>query len=219
MSFLRPALMGASSTLFCAFIALLLTYSLGCTLIQGLSPETYLSDQVHQLNDEARWARIDLASMRVDPSYRSIFTASHRAWGSGIRLADADITNLTLGTNGEATSMVTYQWIDERTMELYATTVRQTWTGNGEIGFHLLREDIIAGEVRLYAVVEGGPMLVDGSEGIEASVDEGGMTTGAESAEIGDVGNAAGPSGITASGGGPVASTPVRRDAQGVAIR
>jgi hypothetical protein len=194
---------------------------LGCTLIQGLSPETYLSDQVHQLNDEARWARIDLAAMRVDPNYRSTFTNSHRRWGSDIRLADADVTNLTMGTNGRATSMVTYQWINESTMELYATTVRQTWTGDGEIGFHLLREDIIAGEVSLYDVVEGGPALIDGSEGMAASVDEGGLSTGAESAEIGDVGNAAGatgPTGITRSGGGPVASTPVRRDSQGVAI-
>lgn len=217
MSILRPVLHGVLGTSLCALAALLVTYSLGCTLIQGLSPETHLSDQVHQLNDEARWSRIDLAAMRVDPGYRETFTASHAQWGSRVRVADADITNLTLGNGGGATSLVTYQWIDERTMELFATTVRQTWTGNGEIGFRLLREDILAGEPALFVSVEGGPELVDGSAGVAASLDEGGLTTGAESAEVGDVGD--GPTGITASGGGPVASTPIRRDAQGIAIR
>jgi hypothetical protein len=218
MSLLRPVLHGVLGTLLCALAALLVTYSLGCTLIQGLSPETYLSDQVHQLNDEARWSRIDLAAMRVDPGYRETFTASHAHWGNAVRVADADITNLTLGNGGDATSLVTYQWVDERSMELYATTVRQTWTGNGEIGFRLLREDIIAGEPALYVTVVGGPALIDGNASMAASVDNGGMTTGGESAEIGDVGNA-GPTGITASGSGPVASTPIRRDAQGIAIR
>ncbi len=216
MSLLRPILHGVLGTSLCALAALVITYSLGCTLIQGLSPETHFSDQVHQLNDEARWSRIDLAAMRVDPTYRETFTASHAQWGNRVRVADADITNLTLGNGGAAaTSLVTYQWVDERTMELYATTVRQTWTGNGEVGFHLLREDIIAGEPALYVTVEGGPELVDGSASISASVDEGGLTSGAESSEIGDVG----PTEITASGNGPVASTPIRRDAQGVAIR
>jgi len=218
MTLLRPVLHGVLGTLLCALAALLVTYTLGCTLIQGLSPETYLSDQVHQLNDEARWSRIDLAAMRVDPGYRETFTASHAHWGNAVRVADADVTNLTLGNGGDATSLVTYQWIDERSMELYATTVRQTWTGNGEIGFRLLREDILAGEPALYVTVAGGPALIEGNASLAASVDNGGLTTGAESAAVGDVGDT-GPTGITASGSGPVASTPIRRDSQGVAIR
>lgn len=215
MSFLGTFSRSALTTSVAALIALLLTQA-GCTLIQQLSPETYLSDQVYQFNDEARWARIDLAAMRVDSRYRDTFTQSHARWGNEIRVADADVTNLTLGTNGEATSLVTYQWVDEASMELFATTVRQTWTGNGEIGFNLLREDVVAGEMRLYEVVEGGPELL--TSGGRAVVDSGGMASGGETAEIGDVGDAAGPSTITASNGGPVASTPMRRDAQGIAI-
>jgi hypothetical protein len=196
-----------------ALVALLLTFGTACSLIQSISPETHLSDQVHQLNDEARWARVDLAAMRCDPRYRPVFLASHRRWGSAVRVADADITNLAMGHDGEATSLVTYQWVDERSMELFATTVRQRWTGNGEVGFHLVGEDIVAGEARLYEEVEGGPRLLEDT--VVASGDEGAPTSGDEGAA------GEGPREVvTRSEGAPITSTPVsRRDSQGVALR
>lgn len=214
MSFSASFARGALSALGIALVALVVTLGAGCALLQGISPETHLADEVYQLNDEARWARVDLASLRCDPNYRAAFVASHRRWGNDIRVADADVTNLTMGNDGVATSLVTYQWVDERSMELYATTVQQTWTGNGEIGFHLLREDIVAGEARLYEEVEGGPRVLEGLEGVAASVDEGGMTSGEESAGI----ETDGPANVTRSEGAPISSTPVRRNSQGVAI-
>lgn len=214
MSLSASFLRGVLSALGVALLALVLTQGTGCSLLQAVNPQTHLADEVYQLNDEARWARVDLASLRCDPNYRSAFIASHRRWGNDIRVADADVTNLTMGNDGMATSLVTYQWIDERSLELYATTVRQTWTGNGEIGFHLLHEDILGGEARLYEEVEGGPRVLDGMESMSATVDEGGMTTGEESPGI----ETDGPTNVTRSEGAPVTSAPVRRDSQGVAI-
>jgi len=204
---------GVLSASVIALLALLLTFGTACSLIQSISPETHLSDQVHQLNDEARWSRIDLAAMRCDPRYRPAFLASHRRWGSAIRVADADITNLTMGRDGEASSLVTYQWVDERSMELFATTVRQRWTGNGEIGFHLVGEDIVAGETRLYEEVEGGPRLLD--ETAVAAGDEAALTSG-EELPAGEAPREV----VSRSEGAPITSTPVsRRDSQGVALR
>src|SRR5690349_7554170 len=105
----------------------------GCGRMQGLSPETRLTDQVHQRNDEARWGRIDLAATRVGGDYRRPFIASHAEWGHDVRVADADVTGITLGEPaGGASSVVTYAWIDERTMEVRQTAVRQVWEGGIE---------------------------------------------------------------------------------------
>lgn len=123
-----------------------------CGVMQNLAPETRLSDQVYQLNDEARWGRVDLAASRCTPAYRPVFMAIHRGWGRNVHIGDVDVTNLALGMNDgtAANSLVTYSWIDESTMELHSTTVRQTWMSEGE-GFRLHREEVIEGERQLYS--------------------------------------------------------------------
>lgn len=143
----------------------------GCMLIDSISPQVRLGDQVHQLNDEIRWGRIDLAAQRVAPSHRRQFVQSHRAWGTTIRIAEADITNMQLGLpDDQAASLVTYSWFNERTMELSSTTVRQLWKGDGS-GFVLSGEEVIAGDESL---LPGIPVIrVD-------EVDEEGLTVGDE---------------------------------------
>lgn len=130
----------------------------GCMLIDHVRPENRLSDHVHQLNDEVRWGRIDLAAQRVSASHRSAFLAQHRAWGRNIRIADVDVTQLEVGLpEGRAASTVTYAWIDERTMDVRTTSVRQTWQSTGE-GFVLVFEEIVGGEPEL---LEGAPIATD----------------------------------------------------------
>ncbi|UJR86761.1 Hypothetical protein I5071_88620 [Sandaracinus amylolyticus] len=148
----------------------------GCMMIDSISPEVRLGDQVHALNDEVRWGRVDLAAQRVAPSHRAAFVASHRAWGSEVHVADADVTNMDLGLEGgRAASYVNYSWIDEHTMELRATTVRQIWRGENE-GFVLVSEEILSGDE---ALLPGVPR----AEAAEGAVsDEGAITSGDEEA-------------------------------------
>jgi hypothetical protein len=121
----------------------------GCMLIDSISPTVRLGDQVHQLNDEIRWGRVDLAAQRVAPSHRGQFVQSHRAWGTSIRIAEADVTHMQMGLpDGQAASLVTYSWFNERTMELSSTTVRQLWKSEGS-GFVLHGEEVIAGDESL----------------------------------------------------------------------
>ena len=120
----------------------------GC-IFQALSPERQLTDQVHALNDEARWARIDLASERVSPEYRETFLLSHAAWGGDVQIADADLTNVTLAAgNGSATSRVSMSWYDQRTLLVSSSVLVQEWTFT-ENGFLLAGESIVAGDERL----------------------------------------------------------------------
>lgn len=144
-----------TSTLSLGGVTLLAASSAGCGLMQGLQPETRLTDQVYMLNDEARWGRIDLAAMRVAPTYRATFVRSHRTWGRTIAIGDVDVTNVAI-LQDRAQSLVTYSWIDQRTMQLQETTVRQTWTGEMD-GFALSGEEVVDGADGLFVEVEGGP--------------------------------------------------------------
>jgi hypothetical protein len=144
----------------------------GCMLIDSISPQVRLGDQVHQLNDEVRWGRVDLAAQRVAPTHRRAFIRAHRAWGSMVHVADADVTNMDLGLpDGRAASFVTYSWFDERTMELQSTTVRQLWVGEGE-GYVLVGEEVIGGDETL---LPGMPVVEGVSDAME---DDGTMTSG-----------------------------------------
>jgi hypothetical protein len=134
----------------------------GCGMMQGLAPETRLQDNVYMLNDEARWGRVDLAAGRCARAYREAFVRSHRRWGRTVAIGDVDVTNISM-LQGGAQSLVTYSWIDQSTQELHATTVRQSWVGDGD-GFALAGEDIVSGAEGLYLDVPGGPHQLEGIE-------------------------------------------------------
>jgi hypothetical protein len=176
----------------------------GCTLMQNLNPENRLADIVYRVNDEARWGRIDLAAMSCTNTYRLPFVTSHAEWGHDIQIGDAEVTNLALGTGGEAAdaqSLVTYNWIDNAHMELHTTTVRQSWTGDGD-GFRLTAETVISGEEGLFETVEGGPTTLEDAT--------------AEDALIGTAGGDL--SVVTPEAGAEVHSAPRRRDSQGMLV-
>jgi hypothetical protein len=176
----------------------------GCTLMQNLNPENRLADIVYRVNDEARWGRIDLAAMSCTNAYRLPFVSSHAQWGHDVQIGDAEVTNLALGTGGEAQdaqSLVTYSWIDNAHMELHTTTVRQSWTGDGD-GFRLTAETVISGEEGLFEEVEGGPTTLE--------------DVTAEDTLIGTAGGDL--SVVTPEAGAEVHSAPRRRDSQGMLV-
>lgn len=188
----------------------------GCMLIDSISPQVRLGDQVHQLNDEIRWGRVDLAAQRVASSHRAAFVQRHRSWGHGVSIADADVTNMDLGLGeGRAASYVTYSWFDEQRMEVTSTTVRQIWRGEGE-GFVLIDEQVIGGDERL---LPGAPVIDLAAESLAAdgTLSAGGSVEGALGAADeeppGELGALAPDPPVTAA-----ASPPRHRDAQGLLV-
>lgn len=136
----------------------------GC-LLQNLGAERQLTDQVYALNDEIRWARIDLATERVAPEFRPTFLQLHRAWGHDIQIADSDCTHVQISEDSEsATSLVTLSWYDQRTMELYTSVIRQRWIKT-DSGFLLDEEIVVGGEERILEAP-----LTEGDEDAEASI-------------------------------------------------
>jgi len=128
--------------------------AIGGCMIQNLSPVSALTDEVYAINDESRWARIDLATERVMPEYREAYLTSHREWGHDIQIADSDTTHVTISDDEDsAISIVTISWYDQRTMELYQTVIRQRWT-HTDNGFRLDQERIVGGSDRLLDLPE-----------------------------------------------------------------
>lgn len=131
-----------------AWLALLLLG--GCTLLEQTSPQRRLAEHVHQTNDERRWGRVDLAAQHVRGRLRESWAARHARWGAEVRIADVDVTNLELGlAHDRAAARVEYAWIDERTMELHRTIVRQIWEPESE-RYYLVREEVIGGDPELF---------------------------------------------------------------------
>ena len=127
-------------------LAALAALGLGGCLLDQNSPSTLLRDQVYGLNDEVRFARLDLASERVAPSYRQTFLRSHARWGGEVRIAEQDMAHIRLAEDSDsATSVVTVSWYDLNTMTVRRTVIRQRWVRSGE-SFALAGETLLGGE-------------------------------------------------------------------------
>jgi len=121
---------------------------LGCLLLSGcifnnISSEERLRDSVIELNDQARWTRIDLALAQVAPGLQSEYRATHRGWGRAIRVADTEILGVEVGEDrSQATSTVVVRWYSTDTMMLAETTLHQKWESS--IGGYRLIEETVA---------------------------------------------------------------------------
>jgi hypothetical protein len=127
----------------------------GC-LMQNLSPETRMRDAVIELNEGARWGRMDVASGHVAPQFRPVFKASHTRWGRDIQIADTEILGMSPETDEEgagAFSRVAIRWYDQGTMVLSDTVVRQTWQKHKQT-FLLTGESIESGQPDLLVIPE-----------------------------------------------------------------
>ncbi|MGB5703202.1 MAG: hypothetical protein WBM48_10340 [Polyangiales bacterium] len=136
--------------------ALVLLGLSGC-LLQNLSPETRMRDAVIELNEGARWGRMDVASGHVAPVFRPQFQASHIRWGRDIQIADTEILGMSPHTDEEgegAFSRIAVRWYEESTMVLANTVIRQTWQKHKQT-FLLTTESVESGHPGLLMVPEG----------------------------------------------------------------
>lgn len=127
---------------------------LGGCLFQNIAPTERLRDAVVGLNDEARWSRMDLATMRVAAPYRTEWADAHREWGRRIQIGDVELLDVRIEPDSEtAISVVAVSWYNYDTMMLQRTVLRQHWQSTG-------RDYVLASE----EVVEGSPDLLTSSD-------------------------------------------------------
>ncbi|MEM7138808.1 MAG: hypothetical protein AAF500_19685 [Myxococcota bacterium] len=125
----------------------------GC-LLQSLSPETRLRDAVIELNEGARWGRMDVATGHVSPTFQNQFQLSHLRWGRDIQIADSEILAVSADTEEDgsgAWSRVAVRWYDQNTMVISQTVLRQSWQKHKQ-AFFLSSESVESGNPELVSI-------------------------------------------------------------------
>jgi hypothetical protein len=124
--------------------------------MQNLSPETRMRDAVVELNEGARWGRMDVASGHVAPPFQPQFKLSHMRWGGDIQIADTEILGMSPHTDEEgegAFSRIAVRWYDQSTMVLADTVIHQTWKKHKQT-FVLTNESVESGHPGLLVIPE-----------------------------------------------------------------
>jgi hypothetical protein len=123
----------------------------GATALSGCpAPPTAIAraQQVAQeFNQDARFGRTELTAPHVAPQAREAYAASHRAWGTGVRVADLELEGMQAHGDHELDVIVRVSWYRPEEEELRTTTIRQSWRDEG--GWELTGEKRIDGDAGL----------------------------------------------------------------------
>ena len=100
-----------------------------------------------EFNQDARFGRTEQTMEHVAPDARETYAAHHRAWGSGVRIADLELAGMHARGDHELDVSVRVSWYRPEEQELRTTTVEQSWRDTG--GWELTAEKRVEGDVGL----------------------------------------------------------------------
>jgi hypothetical protein len=126
-----------------------------CAMPPG--PLASAQEAAQELNLDARFGRTEVAMDKVAPPARDAFAAHHRAWGTGVRVADVELAGMHAHSEHDVEILIRVAWYRPDEQELHLTTLKQGW--NDKNGWQLTSETRIDGDVGLIgeAVVFEGP--------------------------------------------------------------
>ena len=114
------------------------------------APPTALAkaqEVAREFNEDARFGRMELTLEHVAPAARDSFAERHRAWGSGVRIADLELAGIRSRGDHDLCVFVRVAWYRPEEQELRTTTVQQDWHDTG--GWQLMAEQRVDGDVGL----------------------------------------------------------------------
>ncbi|HEY8041770.1 MAG TPA: hypothetical protein VIF15_18325 [Polyangiaceae bacterium] len=100
-----------------------------------------------EYNLDARFGRTELAMAHVDPAVRDEFALHHRAWGTGVRVADVELAGMKAQGEHDVDVFVRVAWYRPEQEELRTTTLQQRW--HDKDGWQLMSEKRLDGDVGL----------------------------------------------------------------------
>lgn len=98
----------------------------GCPVMHQ-APPARAQEAASELNLNAKFGRMELASERVAPKARDTFFESRRAWGGKVRVADYELQGLKMKGEADAEVFVRVSWFRVDEQDLRGTTLRQRW--------------------------------------------------------------------------------------------
>jgi hypothetical protein len=96
----------------------------------GALPPTglQLGQQTAQdFNLDARFGRSELVMNRVAPAERDEYALHHKAWGSGVRVADVEVVGIKPRGDADFDVFLRISWYRVDEQDLKSTTVKQSW--------------------------------------------------------------------------------------------
>jgi hypothetical protein len=111
------------------------------------TPMAKAQEATQEFSVDLRYGRNEAALEKVAPSARDEFTAHHRAWGAGVRIAEVEITGMHLKGDRDVDVLVNVAWYRPDQQDLRATTIKQHW--HDQNGWQLVKEERAEGDVGL----------------------------------------------------------------------
>lgn len=116
-------------------------------MIACITPPTPLmkaQETTQDFNLDMRYGRTESAIEHVAPAARDDFTAHHRAWGTGVRIAELEVGGMKPKGDKDVDLTVHVSWYRPEQQDLQSTTVKQHWHDDG--GWQLTSEERVDGD-------------------------------------------------------------------------
>ena len=98
---------------------------LGCSSIP--TPRSRASEAARELNQAARWGRMDVAMESTFADYRSEFIKNRAAWHANVRILDTEMAGLSVPESNKAVVQVDVSWLLADSSDLRVTRIEQEW--------------------------------------------------------------------------------------------
>lgn len=92
------------------------------------TPREKASEAAEELNQSARWGRMDVASRRSAPVDRDAFFKRHAGWHNNVRIVDTELAGLAMTDSLHATVQVDVSWLLADDPTLRVTRLEQKWS-------------------------------------------------------------------------------------------
>jgi hypothetical protein len=92
------------------------------------TPKEKANEAADELNQAARWGRMDVAAQRSAAGDRDNFFKRHATWHADVRIVDTEMAGLAMTDSSHATVQVDVSWllIDDPTLRV--TRLEQKWS-------------------------------------------------------------------------------------------
>lgn len=118
----------------------------GCMLPPTQSQR--VTDSARELNLATRFGRMDVALGQTAKGARDLFLERRAEWGKNVRIVDIELSGLSMKDEFQASVTVDVSWVRVNDDTLRTTRIVQTWKDDG--GWHLTREQRVAGDLGLF---------------------------------------------------------------------
>ncbi|MGD0675626.1 MAG: hypothetical protein ABSC94_09425 [Polyangiaceae bacterium] len=111
------------------------------------TPLARAQETTQEFNLDTRFGRLESAIEHVAPSAREEYATRHKAWGSGVRIAELEVAGMRPKGEHDVEVIVRVSWYRPEQEELRTTTLAQKWHEKG--GWQLVAEDRVDGDAGL----------------------------------------------------------------------